>query len=314
MCLHRELTESTGPRLSVRPALCPCFCHRIRVCESKSLRTGTPGLLEGKHQLRCGGAPGSRPAGVPASGKQGRCSAWPPPPRGSGLAAASCHTNPAVEPQLSCVLSAWMKLPFSGTLTKPRHPFGKSGVQGRTLHGHDTQRAPAGGLRSDVGSHTPPGGLPGQARERCPRLTGPDRCREVPPWAWSRLARSPEAGRRASTRKDAQEGTPLHASSQASSVSGRLRQTLGGPHYCRLCLCSDKHFLRENHIFSSPRLNLHLSNTQLLEAFRTVTVGSAAFTKGGRGCHGGSSVNAPIIDSRNDSRAQLRAITIITHP
>lgn len=200
------------------------------------------------------------------------------------------------------------------TLTKPRHPFGKSGVQGRTLHGHDTQRAPAGGLRSDVGSHTPPGGLPGQARERCPRLTGPDRCREVPPWAWSRLARSPEAGRRASTRKDAQEGTPLHASSQASSVSGRLRQTLGGPHYCRLCLCSDKHFLRENHIFSSPRLNLHLSNTQLLEAFRTVTVGSAAFTKGGRGCHGGSSVNAPIIDSRNDSRTQLRAITIITHP
>lgn len=114
MCLHRELTESSGPRLSVRPALCPCFCHRIRVCESKSLRTGTPGLLEGKHQLHCGGAPGSRPAGVPASGKQGRCSAWPPPPRGSGLAAASCHTNPAVEPQLSCVLSAWMKLPFSG--------------------------------------------------------------------------------------------------------------------------------------------------------------------------------------------------------
>lgn len=201
------------------------------------------------------------------------------------------------------------------TLTKPRYPYGKPGVQGSTLHGHDPDT-----LRLVLSDPTWEAaliqvGLPGQVRECCPRLAGPDRCISAHPGPRAGCRQSPEAGHRASVKKDAPEGTPPQR-----FIPGQLSIASSSPDSGRvsflpsLFVSRQKHFMWENHIFYCPPLNLYLLNTQLLRAFQTVAVRPAASTKGGRGCCGASCVNAPITDFRNYSRTQLRAITIITHP
>ena len=75
VCVHRELREPTDPQPST--GLCrTCFCCYIRVSGRPCSEQGVRPVGE-RASAVVPGYLGSRPAGVPASGKHGGCYAWP---------------------------------------------------------------------------------------------------------------------------------------------------------------------------------------------------------------------------------------------
>lgn len=113
MCLRRELRECTEQRLSVRLALASAAASTSPGGQAHSDRDASPAG-------RRAPAPGSRPAGVPASRKQDgarrgcRRGARDAGPLTLRLGGCVLPPEPLSQPQLSFILSAWMELSFSG--------------------------------------------------------------------------------------------------------------------------------------------------------------------------------------------------------